>query len=513
MAKKLDKEGMLKKLDKLAQQNTQKKRSLERLLELTKRFFVEKKAIQITKKLDSLSKEQKEQAIKENNNAEDQKELNKKFETIKRDFKELKKQNQHLVEPMKFPDTKKDEQNIEKLMQKATNFLEQQKAEDTKNNNEHGDKHAQEKQQSKKSSSVFQKAASKKQKELSKKMQGAMSTMQGESISENIDDLRAILENLLTFSFDQEKLMLSFDGVDAKHPDFPSKLKKQHILKENFEHIDDSLYTLSLRLQQLSSHIQKELTEAHYNLDKSLENIAENRISQGISNQQYTMTAANNLADMLSNVLSSLQNPSSGKGKGKGNSFSLPDIIKKQQGLTEKMKKGMKEGEKKGEGKEGKKKGKENQGNKKNGSKGEKGRGNEQMTGEQYQIYKEQNALKNALKQLLGKEGKNGSGGQKVLKQMEVLEKQLLDKGFSNEVMQRMIHLEHELLKLEKARLEQGKDNKRKSESNSHVFNKKSIPEIKHKKLYFNTNEILNRKPLPLQNKYKKKVQEYFKSE
>ncbi len=495
MAEKLDKEGMLKKLDKLAQKNKQEKRSSERLLELAKRFFVEKKAAQITKKLDSLSKKQDKQADKENNNAEDQKKLNKKFEDIQKDFKELNKQNQHLVQPMKFPDTNKEEREIDEEMNKATEKLEdQEKKEDEENS-----KSSEGKQKSAKKN---QRSAAKKMKQLSEQMQGAMSAMQGESIDENIDDLRSILENLLTFSFDQEQLMLSFDGVDASHAEFPVKLKKQQILKENFEHIDDSLYTLSLRVQKLSSNIQKDLTEAHYNLDKSLENIAENRIHQGVSNQQYTMTAANNLANMLSNVLNSLQNPGMGSGKGKGNSFSLPDIIKKQKGLGEKMKDGIKKGKEQGKEKgEGKQQGKE----------GEGGKQGEKMTGEQYQIYQEQNALKEALKELMGKEGKGGSKGQKALRQMEELEKQLLDKGFNNKVLENMLRLEHELLKLEKATLEQGKDNKRKSETNKQQFNKRNIPQIKNKKLYFNSKEILNREPLPLRNNYKKKVQEYFK--
>jgi len=488
MSEKMDKEGMLKKLDKLTQQNKQEKRSLERLLELTKRYFVEKKAAQIIKKLDSLSQKQDMQADKKDNNAEDQKKLNEKFDDIQKDFKELRKQNQHLVQPKRFPDSNKEEREINEEMDKATDKLQKQEEE----NEENSPENAKSPKSNQKQASKNQKSAAKKMKQLSQQMQGAMAAMQGESIDENIDDLRAILENLLTFSFDQEQLMLSLEGVDASHAEFPVRLKKQQILKEHFEHIDDSLYTLSLRLQKLSSTIQKDLTEAHYNLDKSLENIAENRMQEGTSNQQYTMTAANNLANMLSDVLNSLQNPSMGDGKGKGNSFSLPDIIKKQGKMTQKMKEGIKKGEQQGKNGEGEKQG-------------------EQMTGEQYQIYQEQNALKEALKELMSKEGKNGSKGQKALQQMEELEKQLLDKGFTNEVLQRMLHLEHELLKLEKARLEQGKDNKRKSETNTQQFKSQNIPEIKNEKLYFNTNEILNREPLPLRDNYKKKVQEYFK--
>ena len=483
MAEKLDKEGMLDKLEKFAQQNKQKKKTLERMLELAKRFFVEKKAVQISRKLDSLSNKENKLAEQEMNSAEEQKKLNEEFDDIKKDFDELRKENQNLAQPMDFPDTKSDQKSIEDTMKKATDLLEQQ-----------DEKKGDEKEKPNKAVSAHQKSAAKKMKQLSKKMNGAMEAMQGESIEENIDDLRAIIENLLNFSFEQEQLMVSLEGVDAAHAEFPVKLKKQQILKEHFEHIDDSLYTLSLRLQKLSSNIQSHLTEAHYNIDKSLENIAENRMKQGRSNQQFTMTAANNLADLLSNLLNSLQNPGMGKGKGKGNSFSLPDIIKKQKGLGEKMKEGIKKGEKEGEGKKG----------------GSNGR--EQMSGEQYQIYQEQNALRQALREMMDKDGKGGSKGQEALKQMEDLEKQLLDKGFTNEVMRQMLHLEHELLKLENATLKQGKDSKRKSETNETQFNKRTIPKIKNKKLYFNSNEVLDREPLPLRTNYKKKVQEYFKT-
>jgi len=488
MTEKLDKEGMLDKLEKLTQQNKQKKRTLERMLELTKRFFVEKKAVQISKKLDSLSNKEDKLAEQKMNSVEEQKKLNEEFDDIKKDFDELRKENQNLAQPMNFPNTRSDEDETKELMKQATEKLEQKEAE------RKGENRAIERETLQKKAVLQQKAAAKKMKQLAQNMKGAMEAMQGESIDENIDDLRAIIENLLIFSFEQEQLMVSFEGVDAAHAEFPVKLKKQQILKEHFEHIDDSLYTLSLRLRKLSSNIQKDLTDVHYNTDKSLQNIAENRIQQGRSNQQYTMTAANNLADMLSNLLNSLQNPGMGEGKGKGNSISLPDIIEKQKGLGEKMKEGIKKGENNGEGK-------------KRGS-----NGREQMSGEQYQIYQEQNALRQALQEMIGKDGRSGSKGQETLKKMEELEKQLLDKGFTNEVMQQMLHLEHELLKLEDATLKQGEDSKRKSETNESQFNKRTIPQIKNKKLYFNSKEVLDREPLPLRTNYKRKVQEYFKN-
>ena len=66
---------------------------------------------------------------------------------------------------------------------------------------------------------------------------------------------------------------MSLENVDSEHPTFAKKLKKQQLLKEHFEHIDDSLYVLSMRQPRISSKIQEDLTDAHYNIDKSLENI------------------------------------------------------------------------------------------------------------------------------------------------------------------------------------------------------------------------------------------------
>ncbi len=201
-------------------------------------------------------------------------------------------------------------------------------------------------------------------------------------------------------------------------------------------------------------------------------------------------------------MLNALQNPSMGSGKGKGKkSQGLPDIIQKQQGLSEQMKNGigkMKKGEKQGE--------KEGEGEKTGGQ----GQG-EQMTGEQYKIYQEQQALRKSLEELMEREGKGSKEGKKALDKMKALEQQLLDKGFDNKVLERMFQMEHELLKIKDARLKQGQDNKRKSDASIKDFQNRRIKELQLKKLFFNPNEILNRQPLPLRSNYKKKVQEYFK--
>ena len=480
LSKKINKEDLVDKLKELAKKNKQNEQSLERILELTKRFYVEQKANQISDELKKLAEKQKELSKKneKENTSEKQKDIENKFSEVKKDLEEIHKENKKLQRPMKLPDTKEAADEIDAKLKKAMEELKGEKPSNAKKS---------------------QKSASKKMKELSKSMEQSMEAMEGESIDENIDDLRKIVENLIEFSFRQEALLEKFSSSDNHHPEYPKNIKQQHMLKEYFEHIDDSLYVLSLRLVKMSSLIQKEVSDTYYYIDESFSNFTENKIALGISDQQFVITAVNNLANTLSNLLESLMNasPSFGKGKGSSQEFSLPDIIKKQGELSNKMKEGLKQG-------------------KKPGKKGESkpGEGGEEMSTEVYEIYKQQAKLRALLKEILGEDGKKpGNGSGDAVKQMEELEKEFLEKGFTQEIIQKMQQLQYELLKLEKAKLQQGEDEKRKSETNIEEFQKRNIDKLKLQNQYFNYNEILIRQSLPLRSIYKKKVQEYFKTE
>ena len=135
------------------------------------------------------------------------------------------------------------------------------------------------------------------------------------------------------------------------------------------------------------------------------------------------------------------------------------------------------------------------------------------MNGELYEIYKQQAEMRKMLEEALGdKKGKDGKGiGEDALKKMEQLERDLLENGFTNATLQKMVQMKHELLKLKEAAYKQGQDENRQSNTNIQQFKNTDINTIDQKKLWFRQNEILNRQSLPLQTIYKKKVQEYFK--
>ncbi|WP_369048282.1 DUF4175 family protein [Tenacibaculum sp. UWU-22] len=481
MAEKLDKENLIKKAKELSQQNKQQERSLERILELTKRFYVEQKMNQLANKLDELAKKQDELA-KKNTSSEEQEKLNKEFEKTKEDFEKLKQDNEKLKEPMNIPEMEDLQKETEDELNKAQENLDQQNQSQAKEN---------------------QKNASKKMKQMKGKMQMAMQMMSAQEQEENIDDLRQILENLVTFSFDQENLMTVFSHLSASHPNYGKSLQQQHILKTYFEHIDDSLFVLSMRLPKITSKIQDQLAIAHYNLDQSLDNFSENLFPSGISNQRYVMTAANTLANMLSNTLDQMQNmtmSNSGSGKkGEKKEFSLPDIIEKQGDLLKQMEQDLKKGNdgKPKEGEDGKKEGK-------------KGDNSEQSNEKTYEIYKKQAQLRQQLEDII----KQNEGGTKeaikAIKEMEELENQILEKGLTKQIVEKMKRLNYQLLKLDKAAFEQGEEQKRKSNTNTKKYQKNTAKELIFKKLFYNETEILNRQSLPLRQNYKKKVQEYF---
>lgn len=502
MADKLNKEELVKKAKELAQQNKQQQRSLEKTLEMIKRFYVEQKTMQIANKIDELSRKQEELEKKAASTLETQMKIKKEFDEIKKELEELDKDNEKLKESMDLPDVDQEKEDIDEALKKSEENLENKKQQEAKKS---------------------QKQSSRKMKEMSAKMQKSMMDMQGESIEENMDDLRKILENLVIFSFQQEELMEKFSEISTSHPDFGKELKKQNQIKTYFEHIDDSLYVLSMRVPKISTKIQDDLSAVHYNLDQSLENFSESRFNNGISNQRYVMTSANNLADYLSNMLNSMKNNMSikmGKGK-KGQGFSLPDLIKKQEGLSKKMEEGMKKGGEKGEGEKGEKlggngeKGKDGESGE-NGKKNGDGEGgsNDDLDGDLYEVFKQQSQLRQELQKAIKESEKGKLGGnrnaKKALKTMEDLENEILEKGFNTRTFQKMQNLNYELLKLDKAALEQGRDKKRNASLNRQKNLRNKVKALQFKKQFYNQIEILNRQSLPLRLNYKKKVREYF---
>ena len=597
---KLSPQEIQEKVDELQKENKKVTKNLNQILELTKRYYVIDKHARITQMLELLAEKQFKTADSiPGNTQKEQEQINKEFDIVKEELNDLRKHNERLKKPMKLDDDPAYEDAIKEELEKAKKDLDKDKVEEAKT-----------KQRT--SGTMMQNLA----KKMSEEAGGGGMGM--EQVEEDLEMLRQVLDNLVLFSLNQETNMNSFSGSTNGDPNYSAYIRRQQVLRENFEHIDDSLYAISSRNAKIGTKINDLISEIDYDLSSSLEKLTDDAKDSGVISLQYAVSHSNDLALMLSEFLGQM-NAEMKPGKGKGNKkegFQLPDIIKKQESLNNAMKQMLegggekkkpgqggkeqeggekspgekgkqgeqgnkstqgkqgKEGSKgdtgqsgsngkqgesgqkgkgqsqpgegseggnSGEGKSGQKgkkgnmpqngegdgdgegensseksgkdgkKGREGKGNKNGKGEGESGEPGEEESdyGELFEIYKKQQELRNQLEDRMQQNGINPQE-RSILSQMEEVENKLLEQGFTEETMKRMVQLKHQLFKLNKAQFQQGKDNKRKSETNKKDFVNDQTLTPSQIKQYFNSTEILNRQVLPLWPQYKKKVQQYF---
>ncbi|WP_422861836.1 hypothetical protein [Flagellimonas sp. W118] len=535
LSDKINKEELKKKLEELGKKQNAGARNLEQILELTKRYYVTEKMSQLSKELEKLG--DKQEKLGEQDKAEKevkkQEELNKEFEKLSKEIDDLKRDNADLKKPIEIDVSDKKQESVKKDQKEA---LEELDKNDKEVQDEEGDKNSTTK------ASQKQKSAAQKMKEMSKSMQQSAAGGGGSSDAEDAEMLRQILDNLVTFSFKQEGLLENVENADVDVSQFSRTVRDQKELKRLFEHVDDSLFALSLRRAELSEFVNEQITEVYYNIDKSLESIADNQIFQGASHQQYVVNSTNALADFLANVLDNMQQSmQSGQGSGQGGGdFQLPDIIEGQEGIGKKMnsegegqsgesgkpgKQGqVKEGESGQEGNGGNSKdrdGSDKGGDGRNGA-GENGQGengqdgdNEMGLSEIYEIYKEQQFLREQLEKQLEDmiDTADRNLAKKLIQQMENFENDLLQNGITQRTRSKANTIQHQLLKLKNASLKQGKQKERKSTTNQGQFTNPIITKPGVLEELGNDVEILNRQALPLRQNYDKKVKVYFKND
>ncbi len=544
IANKIDKEELAKRLEELGKKQKNSKRNLEQLLELTKRYYVSEKIAQLASDLKKLAEEQQtmsELDLKEFLKEQNQEQINKEFEDWAKEMEELVKDNGKLQKPLDLEMDNDKEESIKKDQNEALDEINRNKGDDSSSD-------SQAKTQGVEKAKQKQKSAAQKMKEMAEKLEAASAGASGgSSITEDAEMLRQILDNLVTFSFKQEKLFESLEETDLEISNFSGTVRKQNELRGLFEHVDDSLFALSLRRAELSEFVNEQITDVYYNIDKSLESIADNQIYQGVSYQKYVLNASNELSNFLAEILDNMQQSmQAGAGSGKGEpGFQLPDIIKGQGELKEKMegmgqsgqgkpKEGDGEGQKGENGKEGNGEGESKSGRDKNqngtdpgegkGKGGDSGNGatdngqsppNEEELKEMYEIYKQQQMLREQLEQQLMNMIKEDDRklGEKLIKQMEDFENDLIENGITQRTRNKVNVIEHELLKLENAELTKGKKSERESNTNINTFQNPILTKPAIIDQNRNDIEILNRQALPLRQNYQNRVKEYFKGD
>ncbi len=478
-------------LSKMQMDNKSLQKELDRILELYKQLEFDQKLTETVDKLKELAKQQQdlsEQSLQKNAEPDklkqEQESLKKDFKNIKDDLKELNKKNENLSEKNNFKNPEKEQEHIEQQQEESSKNL------DNKNQ---------------KKASENQKKAASEMEQLSKKLESMQQENEEEENQVNMQNLREILDNLLTTSFDQEKVMQSLRSLKGNDPAYVLQTQKQKDIKDNLKMIEDSLYSLSKTVPQIQSVVNKEIQTINLNVTKAIESLADRRTADANRNQQYAMTSINNLALMLNEALEQLQRaqnnarPGSGKGKKKQN---LSQLSKMQEQLNKNMQKAREQMKQAGQQQQGQ------QGQQRQGNKG-------QMSQQLAQMAKEQQMIRQAMREInrdLNKDGKGGLGNlDKLMKEMEQTEVDLVNKKIKQETINRQQEILSKLLEAEKAEREREQDTKRESKQGLDYAPNYSIKFQEYQRIKQKETELLKTVPNSLNLFYKIKVENYFK--
>ena len=503
-------EKTIEQLEKLKNKERNMDREIDRTLKLFKQLQLQQKVEKTAQELEKLAEKQdnladetkkqeetvdKEKGKEDKDKGKDNKEnANKDKADDNKDDKsdELKEEQEELNE--EFDDLKEKMEDIDKLSKELKKDLDTKKEEQEEISKEQKNASKQLEQKQNSSASKSQKKAASKMKQMAKQMSEQMQSQEMEEMNEDMDALRAILENLVKLSFDQEGLMKDFRNMTVSDPRFVKLSQEQLKLQDDAKIIEDSLYSLAKRVLQIQSFVTKEVTSMRNSMDESVKFIKERKLNVASAKQQFAMTSINNLALMLSDTFNQMQQmmanamPGSGK-KGKKN-------------------------QKPGQMPLGEMQRKLNEGMEKMGQGGKPGR---QMSEDAARLAQEQAKLRKMIQQLQedlkGTEAgkKFGSELKDLEKKMDENETDLVNKRVNTELLKRSKDIQTRLLEAEKAIKQQEEDPNRQS-SAAQQFNRPAPPSMeKFLQEKVKQMELIRTVPPNYTPFYKKQTDKYFR--
>ena len=469
-------------LSKMQMDNKTLKNELDRILELYKQLEFEQNLQNKIDRLEEMAKQQQElakqskdknAAVNDIKNKQDQ--LNKDFKDLQKELAKLEEKNEQLEKPNDFKNPEEETKEIEKNQQESKEEL-----------NKNDKQKAAQKQQK----------AGEQMQQLAQKMKENQQQGEEEESKTNAEELRRLLENLLSTSFEQEKVMLALRRMANNDPAYLPNVQQQNTIKDNMKTIADSLFSLSKRVPQIESTVNAEVEKINFNINKAIDFLGDRRTAEANRSQQFAMTSLNNLALMMNEALEQMQNAQkkSKSGKGKKGKQSMKDLQKMQEQLNQRMQNAKDKMQKEG-----------NMGTVPKG----------QMSQEFAKMAQEQQMIREALQKINSQENKDGKGSlgnlNQLAEEMKKTENDLVNKRINDEVLNRQKNLNTKLLDAEKAQREQDEDSKR--ESNAAKEFPASYKQLleKFKKEQQSESELIQKLPPSLNYYYKNKIAEYFK--
>jgi hypothetical protein len=483
----MDKSKMSEMLEEMEMSNEELEEQLDRTLEMFKKLEVEKDLNEYSEKLEKLADEQDKNA-ENTENADDealnsaeekQQELNKKFEELSEDLKEIMEKNEGLDQPFPIEDPTADEEEVKSDQQQSLEQMQQGQ---------------------KQKSSESQKSAANKMRQMSGDMMNMMAGMQMQQLAEDMDALRQLLENLVKLSFMQEDVINDLSVMRRSDPAYTDLIRTQNTIRTDLEMVKDSLVALGKRQMAVKPYITEKINDLNHHVGETLDFLTEYRISNALKGQQYSMTAINDLALLLSEAMEQMQNQmqsmqSGGQGNSTcprpggegqmdiGNMRQLQEQLSKQ---LEELKKGMKPG-----------------GEMQGGMSEKLARAAAQQSAIRRQMQK-------LAEEMMEQNGQVSGNMRQMINEMEQNETDIVNKRITQATINRQKDIVTRLLQSERAEQQREKDEQRRSDEakNQKYSNPEAVLQYNREKE--KEVEMLRTIPPALNQFFRLKVNDYF---
>lgn len=455
-------------------------KQLERNLELLKKMKIEQdfqllidRVTKTSENQDKLSKQIGEERSFDHATEQVLSDLNELLE-IEKEITQLLEENKQLQKPLILDDFDNEIGEIKKSIQQSLEEI---------------------KQKNRRNSSRNLQNSAQQLKNLAFAMQQMLKSNTLQQNMENIDNLRQILSNLLILSFDQEAVLSRVTTSTGSDPVQIAMNRKQKDLIDLSQIIKDSLYALAGRTPQVSSTVNNELLVMELNLNRASELLNEGLVNEAGVNQQFVITAANNLALLLSDVLKQIEDQmnSAAQGdesceSGKPGGPPMNSIKKQAESIKQQLERMIEEMRK----------------------------GNGKPTSRQLSESLIQHEMFQQMLRELMNSGQLGNESRKQLMQIDQLLEQnrqlLMNKQVNPVMINRQKEILSRLLEAEKAEMERDQDNKRESNTADDKFYSNPARFFEPKEKNSVTIEDFERNSLKLNNFYQKKFKNYVEN-
>ncbi len=237
--------------------------------------------------------------------AERMRELMKEMQEAAQEMKDVPQSPQQQMQQMQ---QQMQQQDLPKQMQKNAQQLRQQQMNDAQQGQQQMQQQLQQMQQ---------------------QLQQMKKGMQGQQMQINMAGLQSALDNILRLSQEQESLRQTVGELSSSSPTLRQYAQDQKDLSTGLQTVSDSLQKLARRIPQMSRKVQEETGNALREMESATSTLSERSAPQASSHQKGSMMHLNELALMLSDLLSQMQNAS-----GSGSGMSMQQMMQQMQQMS-----------------------------------------------------------------------------------------------------------------------------------------------------------------------------------